>query len=172
MEFNLADAYSNLALIYDIQEAPSATQTCLEKALEADPLHVVSWYALGTLHAIYGRHEEALSALAKVLEIELDYQEDHEFLEEDFSFAMDAFALRARIYLEKGENEFALAECLASKAFDPDSNECELLEIVALLRLNCTAEAQALLDTLREQGNIEQKDLEDHPLLMEILEIL
>ncbi|NIZ46929.1 tetratricopeptide repeat protein [Entomospira nematocerorum] len=172
LDFNIADAYSNLALIYDIQEDVGATQTCLEKALEADPTHVVSWYALGTLHAIYGRHEEALSALAKVLEIELDFQEDDEFLEEDFSFAMDAFALRARIYLEMNANDLALAECLASKAFDPDGNECELLEIVALLRLNCTAEAKTILQALQEEGNIERKDLEEHPLLIEILEIL
>jgi tetratricopeptide (TPR) repeat protein len=163
-----AEAYSNLALIYDMLEDNTAALECLNKALEFDPDHVVSWFALGTLYSIQGKTDEALWALGKVLEIELDFDEDDDYIEEDNSFAMEAFALRTRIYLEQNENALALAEARASKAFDPETNECELLEAVAALRLGKTDDVRSLLKGIQYGEEFSFEELKEHPLFCEL----
>lgn len=168
LNYELADSYSNLALIYDLQKNEQSALECLNKAIKIDPNHTVSWFALGTLHSIYGRHQEALSALAKVLAIESDFQDDDEFLEEDTYFSIEAFALRARIYLEIEDNALALAECQASRAFDPESNECELLEVVALWRLNQEVSAKNLFQQIIKDKKIDHESLNEHPIFQEL----
>lgn len=116
---------------------PGTALTVMQRLRDDHGSHAVVHHAIGDLSAGLGRTDDALTALARALEIDPAYSE--------------ARVLRARIRIENGEAEAALADLRTARERFPEDRDLALGMVRLLVETGRTDDARAEIRETFEQ---------------------